>query len=69
MSLNDDFDERIKKLMTLTEIMEAIGVKKDSVGWEVCKPVIGSILASLWNEHIMNPAHHAYVYSMVSHDL
>ncbi|PSR79445.1 hypothetical protein PHLCEN_2v7032, partial [Hermanssonia centrifuga] len=50
---------KIKKLKTLTEIMEAIGVKKDSVGCEVCKPVIGSILASLWNEHIMNPAHHA----------
>lgn len=41
--------------------MDAVGVKKDSVGCEVCKPAIGSILASLWNEHVMNPAHHAYV--------
>ena len=51
--------DRIKKLMTFTAIMEAAGVKHDSVGCEVCKPAIGSILSSLFNEHIMNPDHHA----------
>lgn len=25
------------------------------MGCEVCKPAIASILASLWNEHILNP--------------
>ncbi|KAI0086009.1 nitrite reductase [Irpex rosettiformis] len=50
---------KIKKLKTFTDIMSSVGVNKDSVGCEVCKPAIGSILASLWNEHIMNPAHHA----------
>jgi nitrite reductase (NAD(P)H) len=38
--------------------MEECGVKKDAVGCEVCKPTIGSILSSLWNEHLMNPVHH-----------
>ena len=51
--------DRIKKLTTFTAIMDAVGVKHDSVGCEVCKPAIGSILSSLFNEHIMNPAHHA----------
>ena len=50
--------DRIKKLMTFGAIMNAVGVKHDSVGCEVCKPAIGSILSSLFNEHIMNPAHH-----------
>jgi nitrite reductase (NAD(P)H) len=38
--------------------MEECGVKRDAVGCEVCKPAIGSILSSLWNEHVMNPIHH-----------
>ncbi|KAI0716158.1 nitrite reductase [Cerioporus squamosus] len=50
---------KIKQLKTFTAIMETVGVKPDSVGCEVCKPAIGSILSSLWNEHVMNPAHHA----------
>ncbi|KAI0338846.1 nitrite reductase [Trametopsis cervina] len=50
---------KIRKLKTLTEIMSAVGTNKESVGCEVCKPAIGSILATLWNEHIMNPVHHA----------
>lgn len=52
---------RIKKLKSFADVMSTVGVKKDSIGCEVCKPAIGSILASLWNEHIMNPIHHAYV--------
>ena len=50
---------RIKKLKTFNDIMRTVGVNKDSVGCEVCKPAIGSILASLWNEHVVNPVHHA----------
>ena len=52
---------RIKKLKTFTEVMGDSGVHKDSVGCEICKPAVGSVLASLWNEHIMNPVHHACV--------
>ncbi|EKM57614.1 uncharacterized protein PHACADRAFT_182112 [Phanerochaete carnosa HHB-10118-sp] len=50
---------KIKKLKTFTEIMASSGVNKDAVGCEICKPAVGSILASLYNEHIMNPVHHA----------
>ena len=46
----------------MTEIMSKVGVNKDRIGCEVCKTAIGSILASLWNEHIMDPAHHASVF-------
>ncbi|KAI0789354.1 nitrite reductase [Abortiporus biennis] len=59
MSRADIFDVVRKNLKTLPEIMSAIGVKKDAVGCEVCKPAIGSILSSLFNEHVMIPAHHS----------
>ncbi|KAJ7145360.1 nitrite reductase [Mycena crocata] len=49
---------RVKKLRDFTEIMRDSGVNKDSIGCEICKPAIGSILSSLYNEHIMAPAHH-----------
>ncbi|KAJ6590581.1 nitrite reductase [Mycena vulgaris] len=49
---------RVKKLRDFTEIMNISGVNKNSLGCEICKPVIGSILSSLYNEHIMSPAHH-----------
>ncbi|KAJ7484733.1 nitrite reductase [Mycena latifolia] len=49
---------RVKKLREFTEIMNASGVNKNSLGCEICKPAIGSILSSLYNEHIMSPAHH-----------
>ncbi|EMD41313.1 hypothetical protein CERSUDRAFT_146196 [Gelatoporia subvermispora B] len=50
---------KIKGLKTMPEVMEFVGVKPDSLGCEVCKPAIASILSSLWNENIMNPVHHA----------
>ncbi|KAI0638758.1 nitrite reductase [Trametes polyzona] len=50
---------RIKKLKTMTAIMEAVGTNPKALGCETCKPAVGSILSSLWNEHIMDPAHHA----------
>ncbi|KAH9931317.1 nitrite reductase [Fomitopsis serialis] len=49
MSRADLFDVvRIKKLKTFTDVVESI-----------CKPAVGSILSSLWNEHVMNPVHHS----------
>ncbi|EPQ53160.1 nitrite reductase [Gloeophyllum trabeum ATCC 11539] len=50
---------KLRRLKTFTAIMESAGVNKDSLGCEVCKPTIGSILSSLFNEHVMNPVHHA----------
>lgn len=50
---------RIKKLKTFKATMETAGTKKDSIGCEICKPAVGSILASLYNEHVMDPSHHA----------
>lgn len=38
---------KIKALRTLPDIMKEIGVKPDSLGCEICKPAIGSILSSL----------------------
>jgi nitrite reductase (NAD(P)H) len=38
---------RVKKLRDFTEIMRDSGVDKDSLGCEICKPAIGSILSSL----------------------
>ena len=53
--------DRIKKLKTMAEIMTAVGVKPDSVGCEICRPAVGSILSSLWNDHIVNPVHNSSV--------
>ncbi|KAI0668754.1 nitrite reductase [Trametes maxima] len=49
---------KVKKLKTMAAIMEAAGTNPSALGCEVCKPAVGSILSSLWNEHIMDPAHH-----------
>ncbi|KAJ7039841.1 NADPH nitrite reductase [Mycena alexandri] len=49
---------RVKKLRDFVEIMQDSGVNQDALGCEICKPAIGSILSSLYNEHIMLPAHH-----------
>lgn len=49
---------RIKRLKDFPSIMAAIGTQPDSIGCEICKPAVGSILSSLYNEHIMKPIHH-----------
>lgn len=49
---------KVKRLRDFFEIMSTCGVTKDAIGCEICKPAIGSILSSLYNEHIMNPVHH-----------
>ena len=46
---------KAKERKTFDEIISQYGAGD---GCEVCKPVIASILASLWNETIINPAHH-----------
>jgi len=53
-----DGSSRLKKLTTSKAIMEATGVNKDSVGCEICRPVMASILSSLFNEPVMKTAHH-----------
>lgn len=44
----------IKQLKTFTEVMAAAGKNPESLGCELCKPAIGSILSSLFNPHIMD---------------
>ncbi|KAA8636616.1 hypothetical protein SMACR_03842 [Sordaria macrospora] len=50
----------VKQLRTLPDVMREAGAGSDaeSLGCEVCKPAIASIFASLWNDHVMSPAHH-----------
>lgn len=38
--------------------MKTVGKCADSLGCEICKPAIGSILASLFNPHIMDKEYH-----------
>jgi len=46
---------KFRKLQDFTTVMREVGIKPDSLGCEVCKPAIGSILSSLWNSFIMAP--------------
>ena len=48
----------VKKLKTFTEVMKECGKDADSLGCEACKPTIGSILSSLYNQHIMDKPLH-----------
>jgi nitrite reductase (NAD(P)H) len=45
----------VKKLETFEAIMQLCGKEPGSLGCEVCKPAIGSIISSLFNKHIMDP--------------
>jgi nitrite reductase (NAD(P)H) len=44
----------IKQLKSFVEVMQAVGKSLDSLGCELCKPAIASILASLYNQHAMD---------------
>ncbi|KAF4533814.1 Nitrite reductase [Lasiodiplodia theobromae] len=44
----------VKKLESFEQVMQACGKDPHSVGCEACKPTIGSILASLFNKHIVD---------------
>lgn len=48
----------IKQLKTFEEVMKACAKNPQSLGCELCKPAIGSILSSLFNPHLMDkPVH------------
>jgi len=44
----------VKKLQDFPAIMKECGKDPESLGCEMCKPTIGSIIASLFNKHIMD---------------
>ncbi|PGG95842.1 nitrite reductase [NAD(P)H] [Polytolypa hystricis UAMH7299] len=48
----------VKQLRDFVVVMKACGKRPDSLGCEVCKPTIGSILSSLFNQHIMDAKLH-----------
>ncbi|KAF2101437.1 nitrite reductase [Rhizodiscina lignyota] len=43
----------VKKLQSFPDIMKECGKDPQSLGCEACKPAIGSIIASLFNKHII----------------
>jgi nitrite reductase (NADH) large subunit len=45
---------RSQKITTFDELLQNYGKGR---GCEICKPAVGSILASAWNDHILNPPH------------
>ncbi|MGJ3441854.1 nitrite reductase large subunit NirB [Pseudomonas sp. Je.1.5.c] len=45
---------RVEGIRTFNELLERHG--KGHVGCDICKPAVGSILASCWNQPIMDPA-------------
>ncbi|KAI5464664.1 hypothetical protein BGZ63DRAFT_401589 [Mariannaea sp. PMI_226] len=48
----------VKRLKSLKEVMREVGNDKDSLGCELCKPAVASIMASLWNRHVMDKTSH-----------
>uniref|UniRef100_F8WSE6 Nitrite reductase [NAD(P)H] n=1 Tax=Talaromyces purpureogenus TaxID=1266744 RepID=F8WSE6_TALPU len=48
----------IKQLKTFVEVMQACAKNPDSLGCEICKPAIASILSSLFNPHLMDKQVH-----------
>ena len=48
----------VRKLKDFAAIMKEAGKDPDSLGCEVCKPTLGSILASLYNKHVMDKPLH-----------
>ncbi|MHB1559774.1 MAG: nitrite reductase large subunit NirB [Isosphaeraceae bacterium] len=44
----------IREIRTFDALIAAHGT---GTGCEVCKPAVGSILASLWNDNVLDPAH------------
>lgn len=39
---------KVRKLRTFGEVMATVGIDKNAIGCEICKPAIGSILSSLY---------------------
>lgn len=44
----------VKQLKALPEVMKQCGKDPSSLGCEVCKPAVGSIIASLFNKHVLD---------------
>jgi nitrite reductase (NAD(P)H) len=49
----------VKGLKDLGSVMKEAGTDPNSLGCEVCKPAVGSVLASLYNQHVMAKPMHA----------
>ncbi len=45
---------RVKKLKTFDQLLEHYG---QGLGCDVCKPAVGSILASFWNDYVLDDQH------------
>ena len=45
---------KVQEIKSFTELLAQYGKGK---GCEICKPAVGSILASVWNEYVLNPQH------------
>ncbi len=45
---------RIKKIKTFDELLDSHG---KGLGCDICKPAVGSILASFWNEYVLEEQH------------
>ena len=45
---------RVEGIKTFEELLAKHG---KGYGCEVCKPTVGSLLASCWNEYILKPEH------------
>ena len=45
---------RIKKINTFSELLTEYGT---GLGCDICKPAVSSILASFWNDYILEPQH------------
>ncbi|MTV26338.1 nitrite reductase large subunit [Nitriliruptoraceae bacterium ZYF776] len=45
---------RTREVRTFSELVEGWGTGR---GCEICKPAVASMLASLWNEHVLDDAH------------
>ncbi|HYT39968.1 MAG TPA: nitrite reductase large subunit NirB, partial [Acidimicrobiia bacterium] len=45
---------RVRQVRTFDELISGWGKGR---GCEVCRPAVGSMLASLWNEYVLDPAH------------
>jgi nitrite reductase (NAD(P)H) len=48
----------VKRLKSFDEVIRTAGKNPESLGCELCKPAIASILSSLFNQHVMDrPVH------------
>ncbi|WP_373568228.1 nitrite reductase large subunit NirB [Marinimicrobium sp. ABcell2] len=45
---------RVKKIKTFDELLDSHG---QGLGCDICKPTVGSILASFWNEYVLDDKH------------